>query len=316
VSHLLTLLVVAMNLTAVPSGPAIRVVAATDRPAMWIADRVTYTIEVQCPRGFDVLTEDLARERLKLTGLEVLSEDTRRVDEADGVRYTFTYVLTTYRADIASPSIETFPIRYYLTRPGQRAEEAAPAGTVMVPAVAIVFRSLLPDDRVSYEIRDVRALPPGSILDGVLLLVGAGLMLASAFPLGVLVFRAARRARTRRRASGARAMRHAMRDAHAARAELLAVDGDDPRGRREAFARLDAVVRDYVNSVTGVQARTMTAAEIAAALDHGSTQIPLESLAAVLEACEVARFAPARLQPSRRDWDTTLEQAGRVIGSP
>ncbi len=313
-SYVLTLLLVAMNLQPAVSTAEVRVNASTDRPAIWIADRVTYTIEVTCPRGVDILTDDLDRDRLKLTGLEVVSADTRRTDAFDGVRYAFTYVLTTYRADVASPTIEGFPVRYYLTRPGQRAEDAAPAGTVMVPPVAIAFRSLLADDRAGYEIRDRRALPAASLPNGVLLSLGAGLMLLSAVPLALLLARAARTVHTRRRAPAGRATRHARQEAHAALAELRALDAADPGARREGFARLDSLVRDYVAGAAGVPARSMTAADLAGALDHGSSRIPPESLAAVLEACEVARFAPDRLQPSRADWDTALEQAERVTG--
>jgi hypothetical protein len=314
VSYVLTLLLVAMNLQPAVSTAEVRVNASTDRPAIWIADRVTYTIEVTCPRGVDILSEDFDRDRLKLTGLEVVSADTRRTDALDGVRYAFTYVLTTYRADVASPTIEGFPVRYYLTRPGQRAEDAAPAGTVMVPPVAIAFRSLLADDRAGYEIRDRRALPTASLPNGALLSLGAGLMLLSAAPLALLLARAARTAHTRRRAPAGRSMRHARQEAHAALAELRALDAADPGARREGFARLDSLVRDYVADAARVPARSMTAADLAGALDRGSSRIPPESLAAVLEACEVARFAPDRLQPSRADWDAALEQAERVTG--
>ena len=135
-------LIVAVMAAAVsPSGaqelpPGLTVTARVDRPAIWIADRLTYTVEIVCPRGLDILTEDLGRDRLKLTGLDLVGSDNSRREEDGVTRYRFEYVLTTYRVDVATPTIGSFPVRYYLTRAGQRPEEAALAGSLTVPAVA------------------------------------------------------------------------------------------------------------------------------------------------------------------------------------
>ena len=104
-----------------------------DRPAIWVADRLTYTVEIACPRGYDVLAGDLARDKLKLTGLEVVSADSSRREEAGVTRYRFDYVLTTLPRRRGDAEIGSFPVRYYLARAGQRPEEAAPAGSIAVP---------------------------------------------------------------------------------------------------------------------------------------------------------------------------------------
>lgn len=294
---------------AAPDGP-IRVSASVDRPAMWIADRVTYTVEIACPRGLDILTGDLDRDRLKVTGLDVIGANTQRVDEGNGVRYTFTYTLTTYRADVAAPAIDSFPVRYYRARPGQRPEDAAPVGTVMVPAVAIAFRSLLPDERSGFDVRDSRPLPVGWLPYRALLPVGIGLLLLSAIPVAVLVTATVRHVRQR---GAGRPTRHAKQEVRTTLAELRALDASDPQTRREAFARLDALVRNYVARLTGVQARSLTTGTLVEALDHWSSQIPVQSLAELLDACELARFAPQPLRPSADVWRTALEQADRIV---
>jgi len=309
---LMLVLVVTGWATSAPGAPnaSIRISAAVDRPAMWIADRVTYTVEIACPGGLDILTDDLDRDRLKLTGLDVIGADSQRTDEGTGVRYTFTYILTTYRADVAAPAIDSFPVRYYRTRPGQRSEDAAPAGTVMVPAVAIAFRSLLPDARSGFDVRDGRPLPVGWLPYRALLPVGIGLLLVSALPVALLATAAVRRVR---RPTGGRPARHAKEEARATLAELRALDVSDSRTRREAFGRLDALVRRYVEGLAGVQARSLTSGALVEAVDHRSLQIPLQSLVGLLDACELARFAPPALQPSAGVWDAALEHADRIV---
>jgi hypothetical protein len=54
-----------------------------DRPAIWVADRVTYTVDIVCPRGYGILLEDLGREKLRLTGFDAVgSESSRHEDGA------------------------------------------------------------------------------------------------------------------------------------------------------------------------------------------------------------------------------------------
>ena len=241
----------------------------------------------------------------------MIGADSRRMDDGDGVRYTFTYTLTTYRTDVAAPAIDTFPVRYYRARPGQRPEDAAPAGTIMVPAVAITFRSLLPDDRSGVEVRHDRSLPVGWLPYRALVPVGAGLLLVSAIPVALLAAVAVRR--VRQRAAGGRPARHAKQDARTKLAELRALDASDPGTRREAFGRLDTLVRGYVESLAGVPARSLPSAALVEALDPRSSQIPRESLATLLDACELARFAPPPLHPSADAWHAALEQADRIV---
>ncbi|MEO6212201.1 MAG: hypothetical protein ABIP65_01115, partial [Vicinamibacterales bacterium] len=93
--------------------------ARTDRTAMWIGDRITYTIEIVCPAGVDVLEDDLSKEKLQLDGLEVVGAEATRTEGAGEVTTRrFHYVLTSYRPDVRSRRIAPITVRYYLTRPG------------------------------------------------------------------------------------------------------------------------------------------------------------------------------------------------------
>ena len=134
--------------------------APVDRTAIWVGDRITYSVDIVCARGVEILLDDLAKEKLRVNGLDVMSSDTTTtVDAAERTTYRLRYVLTTYRVDVPAVSIEPLSARYYARRPGQRLQDIAPAGEVQVPGAVIAVRSTLPDLPV-YELRDGRAPTP------------------------------------------------------------------------------------------------------------------------------------------------------------
>ena len=289
------------------------VTSRVDRPAIWIADRLTYTVEIACPRGIDLITGDLGRDKLKLTGLEVVSTDTHRFDEANGVRYVFDYVLTTYRVDVATPTIGSFPVRYYLTRAGQRPEEAAPAGSVTVPPISVAFRSLLPDDQTIYDVRDGRDVPSSRLPLRILGPVGFGLILLSIVPVVSLVAGFAWGLRERRRvATGS--VRRSRRSTRAALEDVRGIDAADPAARREAFARLDTLLRQHVTDVCSVPATGMTPDEIEGALWPFAARVPVELVASVVAACELARYGAPDQHPPEEQWHDALAQTEQIVG--
>jgi hypothetical protein len=306
----MVLAVARLGAQAAPEG--LTVTASVDRPAIWIADRLLYTVEIVCPRGYDILTGDLARDRLKLTGLEIVSSDTIR-REGDVTRYRFEYVLTTYRVDVATPAIGAFPVRYYLTRAGQRPEEAAPAGSVTVPPLAVAFRSLLPDDQAIYDVRDAQPVPPPQLPYRLLAPAGVALMLVSIVPAALLVSGFARGWRQRRRAAAPRSSRQTRRAARAALDELRAIDAGDVSARRGGFARLDALLRQHLTDVCGVPAAGMTPEELEAALRPCAGRVPIPLAASVLGACELARYANPELQPPADAFRDAVSQVEQIL---
>ena len=161
-----------------PAAPEedVSVRTSLDRTAMFVGDRVAYTVEVTCRRGHDVLVDDSSRDKLKLEGLEVVGTDTARRAEGDVTRYEFRYLLTTYRVDTPVLRIAPFNARYYVRRAGQKLDDAPPAGSVQVPGAVIAFRSLLPDDQASYPARDARPAAERAGRFRVLQPVGLGLI--------------------------------------------------------------------------------------------------------------------------------------------
>jgi hypothetical protein len=297
-----------------PAGITVR--ADVDRPAIWIADRLTYTIEIACPRGIDIVVDDLARDKLKLTGLEIVAADTvRRVDGGDVTRYAFHYVLTTYRVDVPTPALAPLTVRYYIARAGEGPETAAPAGSFVVPGASVAFRSLLPDDQVAYAVRDARSVEPPSLRYRLLEPLGIGLMLVSLAPVAFLAARLTTLARERRRSRVRVSSRQTRRTTRAALDELGAVEPDTLEARREAFARLDGVVRQHVADVCGVAAAGLTPEEITLAIEPCAARIPRELVTSVLTSCELARYATPELQPSPAAWQDALAQARQLLSA-
>ena len=280
-----------------------------DRTAMWVADRVTYTIEITCARGVDVLADDLSRDRLKTGGLDVIGGDmARRSASAGATIYQVQYVLTTYRTDVPALTIAPLTVRYAVTRAGQRLEDAAPAGEVHVPGATIAFRSVLPDDQDLAGIRSEK--PPHATLSWLAALepVGIGLIIVSIVPALSAAAAFVRRSRRPRVHRSVRAARHRER---ASLEEVRRMDVGTVDGRRDVFTELDTLVREHLREVCGVPGASLTPHEVPFALARSGTKVPAELVASVLATCELARYAPPHAMPSAeacRDAVNSVEQ--------
>src|SRR3989442_8413598 len=136
---------VAVTVAQRPGVGDVAVSASVDRTAMFVGDRATYTIELTCKRGVEILPDDLSGDKLKLEGLELAGSDNSRQSGRDGATtYQFRYVVTTYRVDAPRLAIGPVTVRYATTRPGQRLEEAAPAGEAQGPPASSALSRALP----------------------------------------------------------------------------------------------------------------------------------------------------------------------------
>jgi len=294
--HLVIWLFAGAGAAAQPPQKDVTVTTSLDRTAMWVADHVTYTIEITCRRGVDVLADDLSRDKLKTEGLEIIGGDTDRRSAPDRATiYQAHYVLTTYRIDVPALRIAPLTVRYAVTRAGQRLEDTAPAGEVQVPGATIAFRSVLPDDQADLAgIRSEKPPHARGLRFAALQPIGIGLVIVSAVPalLATAALVRRRRPRVRRLARAAR---------HEERASLEAVrtmDVETVEGRREVFTALDTLVREHLREVCGVPGASLTPPEVPIALATTGTKVPAEVVASVLATCELARYAPLHAIPS------------------
>jgi len=293
--------------------PDVTAAVHLDRTAIWVADRVRYTIELTCRRSMDVLADDLAKDKLKLDGLEVVATETSRHSVSDSVtRYAFTYELTTYRVDRPEVSVAPLTVRYYIRRPGQRLDDAPPAGDVVVPGAVIAFRSVLPDDQPAYSIRDVRETGQRPRVLAALQPIGLGLILASIVPAGLFGLAVVARARTRTVRRSARQVRHAERETLDS---VRTVDAGTEAGRREIFGRVDALVREHLHDVCGIPGHALATPEIAPALAARGGRVPAELVVSLLTACEAVKYAPPHLSTTADACRDAIAQAEQVLSA-
>jgi hypothetical protein len=304
------LVVLLLSRVAVAAEPPVQVRSWVDRTAAWVADRVTYTIEIRCAPGVDILLDDLAKEKLRVNGFDVVSSDsTATTDAADRTTHTLRYLLTTYRIDAPLLSIEPISVRYYMRRPGQRLQDVAPAGEVQIPGAAVSFRSTLPDNQPAYALRDGRATASRHPLFVRAQSIGLALVVLSLAPaafLGIAAIRRRTAGRTVRRSA-----RQARADHRAALERLRNLDVTTEADRRRAYDAISTAVREHVAARAGVPATALTATEIEAALEHGKGRVSREAVSALIANCDEARYGPAPALPSAqacRDALATAEQ--------
>jgi hypothetical protein len=196
-------------------------------------------------------------------------------------------------------------VRYFVKRPGQRIEDSTQAGEVELPALSAVVRSLLPDDQKTYPLRDARSAAVRPLRYAMLQSVGIGLVVISIAPASLV-----RRIQQRRAGRSSRQVREGER---VSIEKLRSMDITTAEGRCKVYARLNSLVRDHLQDVCGVQASSLTSAEIGPAISERGASIPAELVTSVLTACEQALYAPVDLLPSAEACRQTMRHAEEVL---
>ena len=298
--------------TALPAQLPLKVRATTDRTAIWVGDRVTYTVDIVCDRGVDILLDDLAKEKLRVNGLEIVSTDSSETtDAAEQTRHRLRYVLTTYRVDSPALSIEPISVRYYQRRAGQRLQDMAPAGEFQVPGAAIALRSALPDAQTVYDLRDGRDAASRHPVFARARSIGFALVIVSLAPAAFVAMATIRR---RTRKTVRRSARQARLDHRATLDRLRALDVATEEDRRLAYDAISTAVRQHLAATAGVPAPSLTAVEIDAALATTRTRLPRESVSALLASADEARYGPPHALPSAQACRDAIATAEQVLG--
>lgn len=294
-----------------PAAPPVQVRASVDRTAVWVGDRITYSVDITCARGVEILLDDLAKEKLRVNGLDVLSSDTTTtVDAGERTTYRLRYVLTTYRVDVPSLKIESISARYYARRPGQRLQDIAPAGEVPVPGAIIAFRGTLPD-QPTYELRDGRGMVPRQPILARTASIGLALVVISLAPAAFVALAFLRR---RTRKTGRRSARQVRMDHRTRLERLRSLDVTTEDDRRKAYDEISAAVREHLAATSGVPAPGLTASEVDAALEIAGGRVARESVTSLLVACDAARYGPPQALPSAQACRDALAAAEQVLG--
>jgi len=293
--------------------PDVTVRTSIDRTAIWVADRLTYTIELRCRRGIEVVADDLSRDKLKTEGLEIVSSESNRQSAADGATiHRYRYELTTYRTDAQTLKVAPLTVRYAVRRAGGRVEDAAPAGEVQVPGATVALRSVLPDDPDLSGIRSDKPKTARPLRFSALQPIGIGLVIVSAVPALLAIAALVRRSR---RPRVRRSPRAARQETRASLESVRTMDVHTPEARRELLSQLDTVVRDHLRDACGVSAASLTPHEVPFALAATSASVPATLVADVLATCEVARYAPTHDMPSADACRRAIEHVEEIVGA-
>ena len=105
---------------------------------------------------------------------------------------------------------------------------------------------------------------------------------------------------------------------HQGRTTLKAVrdlDVDSVEARREAYTKINAIVRDHLRDVFGVPGPSLATPEIEPALAARRMRVPPESIRTLLAECEAARYAPPDQLPSADACRAAMDEAARVLAA-
>jgi hypothetical protein len=290
-------------------GTPVVVRSSVDRTAAWVGDPVTYTVEIVCAPGYDIIEGDIARERLRLDGLELRTSDIARDARADGgVVYRARFQVASYAPERDSVHIAPLSVRYYQAAGGDAGQR--PAGTAEVAGADIVVRSTLPDP-VGVQIRTART--PFFLPASLRLVQPLGLTLLALSIGAVVVALAIPAVRSRSPARPEGAQDAPRGDYRTVLEELRRLNGTaDPDILRGAFARLDQLLRDRLTD-DGIPARALTPDEIDSWSETAADATRRHVAAQVLRDCERIRYGGPGQPLSQTTLFELLDRAAPLV---
>ena len=292
-----------------PGPPPVEIRTTLSRTAAWVGDRVIYTVEFRCAPKFDILLDDVSRERIRVDGGELLGAEAEHEEQGGRVIRRLRYTIASFRVDAPALRVRAIPVRYYATRADGTAE-GNPAGEVTVPAAVVAVRSTLPDGTTP-NVRQPATLRPAPRWAGVAQPLGVALMAIAVIPLGMAALDVA--GRVRRLLKG-RTTARARREQRLSLEQLKEMTPSTDAARVDAFADLDRLIRDRLVLSTGVNAHALTPAEVRRVLEQRSSALPHDEVEALLSACESARYAPE--PPTARDWERAIAGGEQILSAP
>jgi hypothetical protein len=291
-----------------PEAPPVAVRTWASQTAVWVGDKFEYVVELRRAPNVEVFLDDLLPEKLRLDGLEVLDTATEHdASRPDSVVDRLHYTLAAYTVGAQAVGIGAAPVRVSVRRPGQKAEDALPAGEVVVPALHVGLRSTITPTGDAVEIRDARALRP--LPRRMRFAEQAGWILLALSVVPVVVWAAAM-VRRARRARPPRPARTPVRQRRAALEQIKEADVSTPAARRDAYAALDAWIRESVQLPGGATAAALTPEEVAAAVGESKPASWREELERVLLDCERAKYGSELPPPDR--WSSDVDAAATL----
>lgn len=294
-----------------PPAPPVTVRTSVSQTAIWVGDPLLYTVEIVCPQGTDILADDISRDRLRVTGLEIVDANQQREVREDGtIVHRAEFRLTSFTTDGSAVRIDPQPVRYYVNTAGRPVDALVPADEVQLPVVDIVVRSTLPG-RDLPGIRDAYAFTalPGAMR--LLTPAGVGAVALALAPVVIgLTGTVARVSKPRRTTRSKRQSRQFHRQALA---EIKAMDvPDDPDARRGVFEKLNVLIREYLVDLD-IPARALTAEELEKRISERTKDPAAVEMAEILRHCERACYGGPGHVPARDVLSNALDKTDEFL---
>jgi hypothetical protein len=142
--------------------------------------------------------------------------------------------------------------------------------------------------------------------------LGIALVIVSFAP---VVFWAGAAVARRRQRPAHRSVRKVRGDERASLEAARELDLTSEDARREACTRIDLLIREHLRDLFGVAAAGLTPPEVEPALAERGARIDGARVAALLAACERARYAPRHAIPSADACRHALDEAEELLGA-
>ncbi len=274
-----------------------------DRTALFPGDSLSYQIEIRVDANMGILLDDLDGNELSLTGLALDSSTIGEAATDLGTTYTASYQLSSFETGGTSLQIDAMTVRYYFRRPGQRLENVAVAGEVIVPAVSIAMQSTLPADPASLRLRDMGS---PDILRGIMRSAGTLgfiLFLVSIVPLIVMLRKRLEKSESQQDAYDRDEI---IEETSAELLQLKQIDPEVPELRLDGFNQLEQIIKGYIEKSLGIKATSFTSGELTKRVADMEAALPVSELEEILQSCEAARYGKIDNLPSGKSFNKGL----------
>lgn len=283
--------------SAGPPAVDVLVDASAQPGALWVGDRLVYRLQFRVTAGFELHLDDLDAGFLEGAGWEILDQRIERSQSDIGeTLYRIEYDLTTWEPGPGLLEIPSLEVRYF--RSGTPVGADLESGRVATGSLRVPLRSTLPEEGAVQSIRpmELPAPDPAGLLGrwfGVALLL-TGLGLAAVVLAGR--FRSSESAEEAQPEVGA--------------GDWKSLDGlpvEQVEDRRQAYSRLDRLLRAALAGRLVAPAQARTVDELAAELEGGE-----DAFVDLLRRCEEGKYAPDALVPEAEQWRRDAAQAKRI----
>lgn len=290
----------------------IEVRTSLSQTALWVGTVATYSVSLTCRPGVDVLQEDLGADKLTLAGMQVVAHSMQRSVSADGhTHYQVAYALTTFEPGAETLSVNDWTVRYTAgpATPGA----SQPARDLRIPGVSLAWRSALPAELKTLDVRHERAVERAPNWWRLTRATGLVLIALSSAAFGWLLFlrmsagRPSKPKRSRQRDSA--------REIQATLGSLREMNLSSAAHRLEAYATLEAAFRRHLGSVTALPESALTPVEWHDRLVATPMSASADSVVRVLDECQAARYQSTDRLPEEERLRASIDEVAAMVAS-